>query len=57
MINELKQASDKGQTVPPRLLYTETELAEIRKLQAIAQAEHADIKQAETHRKRGRHHD
>jgi len=45
IINELKQACDKGQALPPRLLYTENELTEIRKLQAIAQAEHAAIKQ------------
>ena len=47
MINELKQACDKGETLAPRLLYTQNELTEIRKLQAIAQAEHIDINQAE----------
>lgn len=47
MLDELKQASDKGETLPPRLLYTQNELTEIRNLQAIAQAEHAEIKQAE----------
>lgn len=41
--DELKQASDKGETPAPRLLYTQNELTEIRKLQAIAQAEHAKI--------------
>ena len=45
MINELKQACDKGEILPPRLLYTKNELTEIRKLQAIAQAEHAEINQ------------
>ena len=35
----LRQAVESGQTPPPRLLYTETELREVRKLQAIAQAE------------------
>lgn len=45
MINELKQACDKGEILPPRLLYTQNELTEIRKLQAIAQAEHAEINQ------------
>ncbi len=50
MIDELKQACDKGETLPPRLLYTQNELTEIRNLQAIAQAEHADIKQAETNK-------
>jgi pyruvate ferredoxin oxidoreductase alpha subunit len=43
MMDELKQASDKGETPPPRLLYTENELIEMRKLQAIAAAEHAEI--------------
>lgn len=47
MLDELKQSSDKGETLPPRLLYTQNELTEIRNLQAIAQAEHAEIKQAE----------
>ena len=45
MINELKQACDKGETLPARLLYTQNELTEIRKLQAIAVAEHAEINQ------------
>jgi pyruvate ferredoxin oxidoreductase alpha subunit len=45
MINELKQACDKGESPPPRLLYTRNELTEMRKLQAIAQAEHAEIHQ------------
>jgi pyruvate ferredoxin oxidoreductase alpha subunit len=46
MINELKQSCDKGETLQPRLLYTQNELTEIRNLQAIALVEHADIKQA-----------
>ena len=45
MINEIKQACDKGETPHPRLLYTHNELTEMRKLQAIAQAEHAEINQ------------
>ena len=45
MINELKQACDKGESPPPRLMYTENELTEMRKLQAIAHAEHAEIHQ------------
>ena len=45
IINELKQACDKGETLPARLLYTQNELTEIRKLQAIAVAEHAEINQ------------
>ena len=34
-----RQAADAGQAPPPRLLYTEDELREVRKLQAIAQVE------------------
>jgi len=51
MIDELKQACDKGQTLQPRLLYTQDELTEIRNLQAIAQAEQAEIKQSENSKK------
>lgn len=40
---ELKQADKRGETPAPRLLYTQTEMTEMRKLQAIAQAEHAEI--------------
>jgi len=45
MVNELKQASDKGMTPSPRLLYTQDELTEMRKLQAIAHVEHEEINQ------------
>ena len=41
--DELKQAHETGESLPPRLLYTQNELTEMRKLQAIAQAEHAEI--------------
>jgi len=41
--DELKQAYESGESLPPRLLYTQNELIEMRKLQAIAQAEHAEI--------------
>jgi pyruvate ferredoxin oxidoreductase alpha subunit len=34
-----RQAAHTGQAPPPRLLYTEGELREVRKLQTIAQAE------------------
>jgi len=51
MISELKQASDTGDRLQPRLLYTKNELTEIRNLQAIAQAEHVEIKQAERKKK------
>jgi pyruvate ferredoxin oxidoreductase alpha subunit len=47
MINELRQACNEGNNLPPRLLYTQQELTEIRNLQAIAQAEQMEIKQAE----------
>jgi pyruvate ferredoxin oxidoreductase alpha subunit len=47
IINEINQACDKGASLQARLLYTRQELTEIRKLQAIAQAEHIEIKQAE----------
>ena len=39
----LRQAVESGQTPPPRLLYTETELREVRKLQAIAQVERSQL--------------
>jgi pyruvate ferredoxin oxidoreductase alpha subunit len=45
MANTIKTAAETGQTPPPRLLYTENELTEIRKLQAIATAEHAELEQ------------
>ena len=43
--DELLHAHESGAAPPPRMLYTEAELTEIRKLQAIAQAEHAEIHQ------------
>jgi len=43
MAEALREAADSGVTPPPRLLYTETELAEIRKLQAIAQVERHEL--------------
>ncbi|MCP4008375.1 MAG: pyruvate synthase [Proteobacteria bacterium] len=46
MIMELKQACESGEPLPPRLLYTENELTEMRKLQAIAQVEQAEINQS-----------
>ena len=38
--DELLQAHESGEAPPARMLYTEAELTEIRKLQSIAQAEH-----------------
>ncbi len=43
MATELQQAITKGQSPPPRLLYTETELREMRKLQAVAQVEREEL--------------
>ena len=41
--DELEQACSSGEQPEPRLLYTDDELTEMRKLQAIAKAEHAEI--------------
>jgi len=40
---EVKGASQCGETPAPRLLYTETELREMRKLQAVAHAERSEL--------------
>jgi pyruvate ferredoxin oxidoreductase alpha subunit len=40
----LQDAVQKNKTPPPRLLYTEAELRAMRKLQAIAQVEHRQLK-------------
>ena len=34
----VRQAVEKGETPPPRLMYTEEELREVRKLQTVARA-------------------
>ena len=39
MATVTRQAAQTGQAPPPRLLYTEAELREVRKLQAIAHVE------------------
>ncbi|MDH5354579.1 MAG: pyruvate synthase [Gammaproteobacteria bacterium] len=44
MMSELRHACETGESPPPRLLYSQHELTEMRKLQAIAAAEHAEIK-------------
>jgi len=44
--DELERAYSSGEQPEPRLLYTANELAEMRKLQAIAKAEHAEIHQS-----------
>jgi pyruvate ferredoxin oxidoreductase alpha subunit len=43
MAEVVRQAVESGQTPPPRLLYTQTELREVRKLQAIAQVERSTL--------------
>ena len=42
----LERAAETGQTPKPRLLYTKTELREVRKLQAIAEVERHEIEPA-----------
>ena len=44
--DELQPAWESGEQPAPRLLYTDSELTEMRKLQAIATAEHAEIRQS-----------
>ena len=39
MVHVTREAIDEGEAPPPRLLYTETELREIRKLHSVALAE------------------
>jgi pyruvate ferredoxin oxidoreductase alpha subunit len=43
MAQSIRQAVETGQTPAPRLLYTQTELREVRKLQAIAQVERQQL--------------
>lgn len=44
---ETQQAVTDGRSLPARLLYTETELREIRKLQAVAQVERQELQQGQ----------
>lgn len=44
---ETQQAVTNGRSLPARLLYTETELREIRKLQAVAQVERQELQQGQ----------
>jgi pyruvate ferredoxin oxidoreductase alpha subunit len=39
----IDRAADRGETLPPRLLYTNDELRELRKLQALARAERREL--------------
>jgi pyruvate ferredoxin oxidoreductase alpha subunit len=43
IVAQTRAAADSGRTPPPRLLYTEDELREVRKLQAIAHAEREQL--------------
>jgi len=43
MAEVIRKAAETGETPPPRLLYTEAELRETRKLQAIAQVERREL--------------
>jgi pyruvate ferredoxin oxidoreductase alpha subunit len=53
---EIQQAVSEGKSPPPRLLYTETELREMRKLQAVAQVERQELQPDQTH-KQGQNHE
>jgi len=46
MIAVTRQALKDGRAPPPRLLYTETELRELRKLQAVARVERDELQNA-----------
>ncbi len=43
----VQEAIEKGETPSPRLLYTESELREVRKLQAIAHVEHEELRKGD----------
>ena len=43
IVEETRKAIKQKQTPPPRLLYTENELREVRKLQAVAKVERDDL--------------
>jgi pyruvate ferredoxin oxidoreductase alpha subunit len=45
----LQRAADTGEAPPPRLLYTATELREMRKLQSIAHVERRELEEGEDH--------
>lgn len=45
MAKVLRDASESGKAPPPRLLYTQNELREVRKLQAIAQVERSELQE------------
>ena len=43
MARTVRDAAERGEQLPPRLLYTEDELRETRKLQAIARVERLEL--------------
>ena len=43
MVAAARQAIETGDTPPPRLLYTKSELREMRKLQAVAHVERREL--------------
>jgi pyruvate ferredoxin oxidoreductase alpha subunit len=53
---ETQQAVADGKSPPPRMLYTKTELREIRKLQAVAQVERQELQQSQA-AKQGQEHE
>jgi len=50
-----RTAVDKGEAPPPRLLYTEDELREVRKLQAVAQVEREELRASLGNHEENRH--
>ena len=45
MAKVTRQAYEHGKTPPPRLLFTENELREVHKLQAVAHVERQELEQ------------
>ena len=45
MMQDVKTAADQGSSPPPRLLYTQQEMNEMRKLQTIAKVERHELTQ------------
>mgnify|MGYP001814938345 CR=1 FL=1 len=52
---ETRQAVADGKSPPPRMLYTETELREMRKLQAVAQVEREELQESQTNKQGPEH--
>jgi pyruvate ferredoxin oxidoreductase alpha subunit len=53
MADEVGRAAREGRTPPPRLLFTEDELRQVRKLQAVAVAEREETRALAAERRRG----